>query len=123
MLAEICEEVGLPLVQDSMQHSDWVCKPCGWKIHNLGQFYHFTILKLQLHPQQVPRLRVANITRDMLDKASLAWRKSKSVGVNLPAVKSPSTLQSIIYPPEKKLIGTTSILARGKGHTNLPTPF
>ena len=39
VLAEICKEVGLPLVQDSRQYSDRVCNPCGRKIRNLGQLY------------------------------------------------------------------------------------
>lgn len=121
MLAEICKIVGLPTVQDSKQHSDWVCNPRGWKIRNLGQFYLFT--KAAITSMASTQVKSGKHTLDMLDKASPAWRKSKSVGVNLPAVKSPSTLQSIIYPPEKKLIGTTSILARGKGQIRLLTPF
>ena len=56
---EIWKEVGLPFVH-FMQYSDRVCNPCGWKIHNFGASFT-SLLKLQLHPQRVPRLRAANI--------------------------------------------------------------
>ena len=39
--AEICKEVRLPVVQDSMRYSDQVSNPCGRKNHNLGQLYQF----------------------------------------------------------------------------------
>ena len=60
-VAEICKEVGLPLVEDSMQYSDRVCNPCGRNIHNLNWASFTSSSKLQLHPRQVPRLRPANI--------------------------------------------------------------
>ena len=56
---EIWKEVGLPFVH-FMQYSDRVCNPCGWKIRNFGASFT-SLLKLQLHPQRVPRLRAANI--------------------------------------------------------------
>ena len=51
LLAEICKEVGLPLVQDSIQYSDRVCDPFGWKIGNATWTSFTNLLKLQLHPR------------------------------------------------------------------------
>ena len=51
-VAEICKEVGLPLVEDSMQYSDRVCNPCGRKIRKWASCTNS--LNLQLHPRQVP---------------------------------------------------------------------
>lgn len=45
--AEICKEVGLPLVQDSMQYSDRVCNPFGWKIRNATRTSFTNSLKPQ----------------------------------------------------------------------------
>ena len=88
MLANVCKEVGLSLVQDSKQYPDWVCNPSGWNIHNLGQFYQFT--KAAITSMASTLVKSGKHTLDMLDKASPAWRKSKFAGVNLPAMKSPS---------------------------------
>ena len=88
MLAKICKEVGLLLVQDSMQYSDRVCNPCGWRIWNLGQLYHF--IKAAIISRASTLVKSGRDTLDTPDKASPAWRKSKSVHVNLPVVKSPS---------------------------------
>ena len=51
-VAEICKEVGLPLVEDSMQYSDRVCNPYGRKIRKWASCTNS--LNLQLHPRQVP---------------------------------------------------------------------
>ena len=88
MLAEICKEVGLPLVQDSMQYSDRVCNPCGWRICNLGQLYQF--IKAAIISKASTLVKSGKDTLDTPEKASPAWRNSKSVHVNLPVVKSPS---------------------------------
>ena len=47
LLAEIYKEVGLLLVQDSMQYSDRVCNPFGWKIRNATRTSFTSSLKLQ----------------------------------------------------------------------------
>ena len=80
MLAEICKEVGLPFVH-SMQYSDPVCNPCGWKIRNLGQLYQFI---------KATSKASTPVILDTSDKGSPPWRKSKSLRVNSRAAKSPS---------------------------------
>ena len=81
MLAEICKEVALPLVEDSMQYSDRVCNPCGRKIRKWASCT--SSLNLQLHPRQVP-VKSSIRTVDTPDKASPAWTNTKSVPVNSP---------------------------------------
>ena len=52
LLADICSQVGLRLLQDSIP-SDRVCNPCGRKIRNLGQLFQFVkaaIIKLTSTP-------------------------------------------------------------------------
>ena len=43
VLSEIFRQVGFSLEQDSSRFSDRVCNPCGRKIRNLGQLYHFVM--------------------------------------------------------------------------------
>lgn len=88
VLAEICKEVGLPLVQDSRQYSDRVCNPCGRKIRNLGQLYQ--LIRPAITSTESTPVKSSKRTLDTPDKASPAWRKSKTVRVNSPAAKSPS---------------------------------
>ena len=88
VLAEICKEVGLPLVQDSRQYSDRVCNPCGRKIRNLGQLYQ--LIRPAVTSTESTPVKSSKRTLDTPDKASPAWRKSKTVRVNSPAAKSPS---------------------------------
>ena len=87
MLAEICK-VGLPLVQDSRQYSDRVCNLCGRKIRNLGQLYQ--LIRPAITSTESTPVKRSKRTLDTPDKASPAWRKSKTVRVNSPAAKSPS---------------------------------
>ena len=91
-LAKICKEVGLPLVQDSRQYSDRVCNPSGRKIRNLGQLYQLS--RAAITSTEGTPVKSSNRTLDMPDKASPAWRKSKTVRVNSPAAKSPSVESS-----------------------------
>ena len=85
--AEICKEVGWPFFH-FMQYSYWFCNPCGRKIRNLGQFYQF-IKTANTSTASTP-VKSSKHTLDTSDKASPAWRKSKSFRVNSRAAKSPS---------------------------------
>ena len=71
-----------------MQYSYRVCNLCGRKIRNLGQFYQF-IKTANTSTARTP-VKSSKHTLDTSDKASPAWRKSKSVRVNSRAAKSPS---------------------------------
>ena len=87
-LSEICSEVGLPFMQDSLRFSDRVCNPCGWKIRNLGQLYEFVkAANTSLTDTPIQRSKGTLATPE---KASPSWRKSKSVRVNSPAAKKPA---------------------------------
>ena len=126
--AEICKEVGLPFVY-SMQHSDRVCDPCGGKIRNLGQLYQF--IKATITSTASTLVKSSKRTLDTSDKASPAWRKSKSVRVNSRAAKSPSiegstsatkgkSRKSLYFPllekiKEPKSLRDLSEISRGEG--------
>ena len=87
-LYEICSQVGLPFVQDSLRFSDRVCNPCGRKIRNLGQLYEFVkAANTSLTGTPIHRSKRTLATPE---KASPSWRKSKSVRVNSPAAKKPA---------------------------------
>ena len=87
-LSEICSQVGLPFVQDSLRFPDRVCNPCGRKIHNLGQLYEFVkAANTSLTDTPIQRNKRTLATPE---KASPSWRKSKSVRVNSPAAKKPA---------------------------------
>ena len=87
-LSEICSQVGLPFVQDSLRFPDRVCNPCGRKIRNLGQLYEFVkAANTSLTDTPIQR---SKRTLAMPEKASPSWRKSKSVRVNSPAAKKPA---------------------------------
>ena len=58
-----------------------VCNPCGRKIRNLGQLYHF--VKSATTTTSTP-VKTSKRNLDMPDKASPPWRKSKSVRVRSP---------------------------------------
>ena len=80
-MSEIVRQVGFSLVQDSSRFSDRVCNPCGRKIRNLGQLYHF--VKNATTTTSTP-VKTSKRNLDMPDKASPQWRKSKSVRVRSP---------------------------------------
>ena len=84
VLAEICKEVGLPLVQDSRQYSDRVCNPCGRKIRNWGQLHQ--LIRTAITSAESTPVKSSKRTLDTPDKASPTCRKSKTVRVNSPAV-------------------------------------
>ena len=78
-LSEICSEVGLPFVRDSLRFSDRVCNPCGRKIRNLGQLYEFVkAANTSLTDTPIQRSKRTLATPE---KASPSRRKSKSVRV------------------------------------------
>ena len=78
VLSEIVRQVGFSLVQDGLRFSDHVCDPCGHKIWNLGQLYHF--VKNATTTTSTP-VKTSKRNLDTPDKASPPWRKSKSVCV------------------------------------------
>ena len=80
-MSEIVRQVGFSLVQDSSRFSDRVCNPCGRKIRNLGQLYHF--VKNATKTTSTP-VKTSKRKLYMPDKASPPWRKSKSVRVRSP---------------------------------------
>ena len=86
VLSEIFRQVGFSLVQDSSRFSDRVCNPCGRKIRNLGQLYHF--VKNATAMKSTP-VKTSKRNLDTPDKASPPWRKSKSVHVSSPIGKTP----------------------------------
>ena len=105
-LSEICSQVGLPFVQDSLRFPDRVCNPCGRKIRNLGQLYEF--VKADTPIQRSKR------TLAMPEKASPSWRKSKSVRVNSLAAKKPAreaspakSLKSLAFSGETSALSTS----------------
>ena len=73
-------------MQDSSRFSDRVCNPCGRKIRNLGQLYHF--VKSATTTTSTP-VKTSKRNLDTPDKASPPWRKSKSVHVSSPIGKTP----------------------------------
>ena len=86
VLSEIGRQVGFSLVQDSSRFSDRVCNPCGRKIRNLGQLYHF--VKNATTTTSTP-VKTSKRNLDTPDKASPPWRKSKSVRVRSPISRAP----------------------------------
>ena len=81
VLAEICKEVGLPLVQDSRQYSDRVCNPCGRKIRNLGQLYQ--LIRSVITSTESTPVKSSKRTLDTPDKASPAWRNYPKPSVSI----------------------------------------
>ena len=111
MLAEICKEVGLPFVH-SMQYSDPVCNPCGWKIRNLGQLYQFI---------KATSKASTPVILDTSDKGSPPWRKSSIRGQRShPRSKVPRRLskanQESLSPffSWRKLKNLKALLSRNK---------
>ena len=82
--AEICKEVGSPLVQDSMQYSNRICNQCSRKIRNLGQLYQF--MKAAITSTASTPVKSVLLPR----RTKPVQRNSKSVRINSPASKSPS---------------------------------
>ena len=82
-LSKICCQVGLRLTQDSAKYTYRVCNPCGRIIRNLGQLYQF-VKKVACATTSTP-VKASKRALDTPEKASLSWRKSKSVRMNSPA--------------------------------------
>ena len=85
-MSEIVRQVGFSLVQDSSRFSDRVCNPCGRKIRNLGQLYHF--VKNATTTKSTP-VKTSKRNLDTPDKASPPWGKSKSERVRSPIDRTP----------------------------------
>ena len=85
-MSEIVRQVGFSLVQDSSRFSDRVCNPCGRKIRNLGQLYHF--VKSATTTTSTP-VKTSKRNLDTPDKASPPWGKSKSERVRSPIDRTP----------------------------------
>ena len=109
VLAEICKEVGLPLVQDSRQYSDRVCNPCGRKIRNLGQLYQ--LIRPAITSTESTPVKSSKRTLDTPDKASPAWRKSKTVRVNSPYFFLPLPLPPLLFLPSHLPSGLILLLS------------
>ena len=73
-------------MQDSLRFSDRVCNPCGRKIRNLGQLFHF--VKNATTTTSTP-VKTSKRNLDTPDKTSPPWRKSKSVRVRSPIGRTP----------------------------------
>ena len=87
VLSEIFRQVGFSLVQDSSRSSNRVCKPCGRRTRNLGQWYHFVENATATTSSPV---KTSKGNLNTPDKASPPQRKSKSVRVSSPIAKTPS---------------------------------
>ena len=85
-MSEIVRQVGFSLVQDSSRFSDRVCNPCGRKIQNLGQLYHF--VKNATTTTSTP-VKTSKTNLDTPDKTSPPWGKSKSERVRSPIDRIP----------------------------------
>ena len=125
-LSEICSQVGLPLLQDSLRFSDRVCNPCGRKIRNLGQLYKF--VKAANTSLTGTLIQRSKRTLATLEKASPSWRKSKSVRVNSPVLQFVDRHQSISSRPHQSdsVRGRTAFLKKTKlpaGIFFLPLPL
>ena len=84
VLADVCKQVGLVLLEDPEVYSDRVCNSCGRKILSLGNL--FEIVKTTTLPT------VSGTKRSLAtpEKASPSWRKAKLVRVNSPEVETSS---------------------------------
>lgn len=112
VLASICRQVGLELIQDSQVFSDRVCNPCGRKIRNLGQLYQFVKAGTS-KTASTPSKSSGKRDLDTPEKASPAWRKSKVVRVNSPAAKTPlreanKSRKSLTFGTENMVSACTS---------------
>jgi len=81
VLADICKEVGLPLVQDA-QYSDKVCNPCGRKLRNLGSLFRFlkgsqAVTCKTVKTPEKPKHVVGKRLLETPDKRSPSWRQPK----------------------------------------------
>ena len=74
-------------MQDSSRSSNRVCKPCGRRTRNLGQWYHFVENATATTSSPV---KTSKENLNTPDKASPPQRKSKSVRVSSPIAKTPS---------------------------------
>ena len=87
VLADVCKQVGLVLLEDSQEYSYHVCNPCARKILTLGNL--FEIVKTAM-------LSTVSGTKRSLatpEKASPSWRKAKQVWVNSPEVETSSRMR------------------------------
>ena len=105
VLSEIVRQVGFSLMQDGSRFSDHVCNPCGRKIRNLGQLYHF--VKNATTMKSTP-VKTSKRNLDTPDKASPPWRKSKSVRVRSPIGKTPLREVSPLMRSKKSLAFETA---------------
>ena len=87
VLADVCKQVGLVLLEDSQEYSDRVCNPCARKILTLGNL--FEIVKTATLPT------VSGTKRSLAtpEKVSPSWRKAKHVRVNSPGVETSSRMR------------------------------
>ena len=87
VLADICKQVGLVLLEDPQEYSDRVCNSCAQKILTLGNL--FEIAKTTTLPT------VSGTKRSLAtsEKASPSWRKAKQVWVNSPEVEMSSRMR------------------------------
>ena len=87
VLADVCKQVGLVLLEDSQEYSYHVCNPCARKILTLGNL--FEIVKTATLPT------VPGTKRSLAapEKASPSWRKAKQVRVNSAEVKMSSRMR------------------------------
>ena len=82
VLADVCKQVGLVLLEDPQEYSDRVCNSCARKILTLGNL--FEIVKTATLPT------ISGTKRSLAtpEKASPSWRKAKQVRVNSPKVET-----------------------------------
>ena len=96
VLADVCRQVGLVLLQDPEVFSDRVCNPCGRKIVSLGHL--FKLVKAATFPT-ISGTTIKSTKRTLAtpEKASPSWRKAKLVRVYSLEVKTTSQMR-----PDKK---------------------
>ena len=87
VLADVCKQVGLVLLEASQEYSDRVCNSCARKILTLGNL--FEIVKTATLPT-VSGIKLSLATPE---KASPLWRKAKQVRVNSPEVETSSRMR------------------------------
>ena len=88
VLADVCRQVGLVLLQDPEVFSDRVSNPYGCKIVSLGHL--FKLVKVATFPTRSGTpIKGTKHALATLEKASPSWRKAKLARVNSPEVKTP----------------------------------
>ena len=87
VLADVCKQVGLVLLEDPQEYSDRVCNSCARKILTLGNL--FEIVKTAT----LPTISGTKRSLATLEKESPSWRKTKKVRVNSPEVETSSRMR------------------------------